>query len=164
MSSDSAPGGVNQVVRIMKTRRKILIVGLFTYVVAWFLPVITSGTTLASGRLPGWEALRLALVPIVPYHGFTSSMSWGSVFSVISGLTNLLMVGGAFILLRTAGPAPRFLSVSLAAAAALNTWWYFEGSLRADLLIGYYMWVLSFFIVAVASRRHVRGPKRTPAN
>jgi len=42
-------------------RRTILIVGLVTYVVAWFLPVSTSGTTLASGRLPGWEALRLTL-------------------------------------------------------------------------------------------------------
>jgi hypothetical protein len=148
----------------MMKRRTILIAGLLTYVVAWFLPVLTFGTTLASGRLPGWEALRLALVPIVPYQGFTSGMSWGSAFYVLSGLTNLLMVGGAFILLRATGPAPRCLPTLLAAAAVLNTWWYFDGTLRTDLLIGYYTWVLSFFIVALASRLGVRGPKRTPAH
>ena len=36
------------------------------YVIAWFLPVEKDGTTLADGGLPGWEAFRVALAPLIP--------------------------------------------------------------------------------------------------
>ena len=39
-------------------------VGL-VYAVAWCVKVIKDGDTLADGKLPGWQALRFSLAPIL---------------------------------------------------------------------------------------------------
>ncbi len=63
----------------------LLLAGFLTNAISWLLPVVKDGTTLAKGGVPGWEAFRIALSPIIKKYrrqGSTglkvSSLSGGS--------------------------------------------------------------------------------------
>src|SRR5258706_8464175 len=122
------------------------------YVIAWFLPVIKDGATLADGKLPGWEAFRVALAPIMSYGEFAKDTSlFHNVMSVASALTNFLMLLCLFWL---AGPATtsrvRQIRWVIVAAAMIDAYWL---RLVPDLLLGYYCWLASFVALAVVAFR-----------
>jgi len=122
------------------------------YVIAWFLPVAKDGTTLADGGLPGWQAFRVALAPLIPYDGFAEDTGiFHNVISVASALTNFLMLLCLFWL---AGPAttPRVRQSRwiIVAAAAIDAYWF---RMAADLYLGYYCWLGSFVVLAVVAFR-----------
>lgn len=120
----------------------VLAVAGCAYVLSWFLPV-TDG-------FPGWQAFRTSLGPIWPYPGYVA-MPWNfALMAVSSALTNVVFVA-LFVDLATRrrlGRPPVVLT--LAVAAALNLYWLgFTGEARADLRIGYYLWVCSFLFLLV---------------
>ena len=142
-------------------RRSTMIVWLSgaMYVMAWFLPVVDGGTTLATGGVPGWEALRAALAPIWPYQDIQVPSGLEALLRVGSGLSNLLFISALIGLLVRPSPGARIARWGLALAALLNTQW-FAMSGREDLRAGYYLWVGSFALLAVGA--HLPSPMRPP--
>jgi hypothetical protein len=125
--------------------RRLLPIAVLAYVVAWFVPVIEGGATLADGEVPGVEALLVAIGPLLSLELGDSAVL--AVLSVISGATNLLFAAGVVLLLRRRDrPHPR-LALALAAAALVNTMWILVGD-PTELRVGYYLWFLSFPLLA----------------
>lgn len=122
------------------------------YVIAWFLPVAKDGTTLADGGLPGWQAFRVALAPLIPYEGFAEGTDvFHKVVSVASALTNLLMLLCLYWLAGSATtPRVRQIRWVIVAAVAIDAYWL---RMAADLYLGYYCWLGSFVVLAVVAFR-----------
>jgi hypothetical protein len=109
--------------------------GLFA--LSFFVPVHRHGETLADGTLPGWQALAVA------FAGDSGPLAFAS------GLTNLVMLGSILTLWK----GSRRFVVSLAGLAAvsalLDAWWLVGLDDPGNLLVGYYLWWLSYVPVAV---------------
>lgn len=135
----------------MRSRRllAVAVVAVLAFVVAWFVPVIEGGTTLADGEVPGVEALLVAIGPLLSLELGDSPVL--SVLSVVSGFTNLLFAAAIVLLWRRRGRGHGRLAMALAAAAAVNTMWIFVGD-PTELRVGYYLWFLSFPLLAWTAR------------
>jgi hypothetical protein len=123
------------------------------YVVAWFLPVAEGASTLDAGVLPGWEALRVALSPLWPYERFIAEGSLRASLAVASGVTNLLFVAACWALLqaRSSGRSVNWIAFPLLIAAVINATWLWSSP--AELSWGYYCWLASFILLALAADR-----------
>jgi len=129
----------------------LVIAGAAVWAVAWFMPVIVGEPTLLDGRIPGWQAFRQSLNPIWPYlHPNAGDLTWFDVLGVASGLTNFVFIG-ALLMTGAARPAAPWWKVLLG-CGLLNTFWLFMDGAAADLRIGYYLWVSSYFLLSVAYR------------
>ena len=132
-------------------RPYLLIFGAcIVYSAAWFLPVIKDGVTLPQG-LPGWQAFRVAACAVWPYDEFRFDHWYEVVLSTISAMTTLLFIP-AFLLSLVRGfhPLRRVLGWGAASAFVINAHWYvLVGSDRKDLRIGYFLWWLSFLLLAL---------------
>lgn len=120
-------------------------VAVVAHALSWFLPVIDD--------YRGWQAFRVALTPIVPYETFASGRIWyEGVLGAGSALTNVLFVAA---LVALAAARPTWLRAStwgLMGAAVLNLYWLaMMGDDRGELRIGYYLWVASFPVLALAT-------------
>ena len=123
------------------------------YVVAWLLPVAEGASTLGTGVVPGWEALRVALSPLWPYERFIAEGSLRASLSVASGVTNLAFVSACWALLqaRANGRSVRWIAFPLLVAAVINATWLWSSP--AELSWGYYCWLASFILLALAADR-----------
>ena len=125
----------------MRTFRR-LAVGWLLFVLSFFLPV-------AEGY-SGWGALLVSLGEGFPSYAF------------FSGLSNLVMLATPLVLVWKAPRFGRNLGFVVLIAAVFNLYWVvaflLDGSF-GDLGIGYYVWWLSFVVVAVALRRMARDAK-----
>ncbi len=137
----------------MKRMTIVATLAAFVYVLSWLMPVFAGGTTLAKGSVPGWEALRYALSPIWEYQGLSGrAENFNALISVISGLSNLwFVVALAALLLRRRGYHPGIFW-GLALSVLVNVLWFVLANERGDLRIGYYLWLGSFVVLAVAAR------------
>ena len=122
----------------MKRNQILFIAGWALFVISFFVPVVRDGTTLAKGGIPGWEAMSLTL-------GGRGG-SWG----IVSGLTNLLMLGTVIVLRREIRGIVFGFAVLVIVATLLNGYWFFAVDSRGDLLLGYYLWWTSFAVLSVA--------------
>jgi hypothetical protein len=111
----------------------------------WALPVIDDAR--------GWQAFRVAMSPVWPFEGFRIPDVWLMVISVLSGLTNVLFVVVAAMLLAGAsGSRARRLLWIAAAATLLNLHWVLSmQQSRDELEAGYFLWVASFALLALAA-------------
>jgi len=129
----------------MNRAKTLLRLAIFMYALAWFLPVIKDGTTLAQGGVPGWEALVTALSPI--WDSGSGDTWWEATLAAASGLTNawfLIAVVG----IRTRRLSKRLLVTGLLLAALINTYWLAVG--LGNLRVGYYLWAASYWVLAAA--------------
>ncbi|MGE0442780.1 MAG: hypothetical protein AB7L66_11985 [Gemmatimonadales bacterium] len=123
--------------------RWLLRAGQLLFGAAFLLPVARYGITLADpslkdGLLPGIQALLLAVTGL------------GGALGLLSGLTNLVMLG-TFRNLREAGRARvRLLARLLTASALINLSWLVLRDDRGDLFVGYYAWLTGFAVAASA--------------
>lgn len=132
----------------MKSQRVVLL-GAAAFLVAWFLPVIKGGVTLPDG-LPGWQAFRVAAAPVWPYADFTSDSGYRAVLTTASAATNLVMLTVLFGIARGRQQWARRSAVAALASFLVNAQWViYEG--RGDLRAGYYLWWISFLLIAYAS-------------
>lgn len=76
----------------MKRSTLIVAIAAIIFLIAWFIPVVKDGTSLAKGGVPGWEAFRVALSPVWSYQGWEGGNWFLKLISIISGLTNLWFV------------------------------------------------------------------------
>ncbi|MDH3497311.1 MAG: hypothetical protein OER21_11140 [Gemmatimonadota bacterium] len=121
------------------------------FVVAWLTPVIDQGTTLGQGGVPGWEAFRVALSPVWPYEGFEAMNWFWSIIAVSSALTNFLFVAALAHLVWQPGVYRRAVCWALALAFVVDSAWFVFSGDREYLRLGYYLWVASFALLAVAA-------------
>lgn len=131
------------------------------FLVSWFLPVLND--------IPGWMAFRYALAPLVPYRDAGNAAWEDNVPQVLSALTNVVFVVlfGLWLARQMFRPG-MFVRITLA-CLLLNLYWFVlairDGQSLADLLYGYYVWMLAFalfFLVAVLTAFASRRASRTP--
>jgi len=108
----------------------------------------------------GWQAFRVALSPLWPFEQFKIEPGVLLVLSVASGLTNLLFVLLAAWLVAGQGRA-RLVLWAAAGATLLNLHWPISmGENADDLLLGYYVWVVGFALLALAAFLEVKQVRR----
>jgi hypothetical protein len=136
--------------------RALLAAAVVANLLGWVLPVVDD--------YRGVHAFRVALSPIWPYEQFhipPGRLVW---LSVASAATNAVFVAvaAAVILRRIETPAARKLAVWIVGAAALlNLHWPLSmGANRADLEIGYFVWILSFLLLLLAVHPAVAAARR----
>jgi hypothetical protein len=120
------------------------------HLAAWFLPVVKEGVTLPEG-LPGWQAFRVAASPVWPLPDVTVDAWYKTVLFAISAVTTLLFIPGSVWTMCSGSRTLRQVSPWIATFAfVVNAHWYvLYGSARNDLRIGYFVWWLSFLLLAV---------------
>ncbi len=130
----------------------VLILAVIANALGWVLPVVDD--------YRGWNAFRVGLSPIWPYEPFHIEAWHLILLSVSSALTNGVFVIVAALLLK-GGVSARALLWVAAAATLLNLHWVItmEDS-RDDLTIGYFIWVVSFALLALAA--YLQLPSRRP--
>ena len=134
----------------MKRARLVISVAWLLQATAWFLPVVNEGMTLPQG-LPGWQAFRVAACAVWPYEGFHIEEWYNPVLSTVSAVTTALFILGSLWVVLLGSRTLQLASAWIAAFAFIvNAHWYVRfGSDRMDLRIGYFLWWLSFMLLAL---------------
>ena len=144
----------------MRRQQLLIWAAWLVHVVAWFLPVVKEGVTLPQG-LPGWQAFRVAASAVWPLPDVTLDKWYKAVLFTMSAVSTLLFFPGSVWAVWSGSRALRRASAWVAAFAfVVNAHWYvFYGPDRKDLMIGYFLWWLSFLLLALGlldlSRREV---------
>jgi hypothetical protein len=135
----------------MKASRAVLIAAVVANLLGWVLP--------AAADIRGYEAFGISLSPIWSFEEFDDEPIWILILMVGSALTNLLFAGLAVQLLR--GRASKPLLWAAAAATLLDLHWVLTmEDDRRYLASGYFIWVCSFALLALAAFLEVRPTRR----
>ena len=132
-------------------RPHLLIYGTWLlHAVAWFCPVVKGEVTFPHG-LPGWQAFRVAACAVWPYQGFAFDEWYYAVLSTISAATTLLFIFGSVWVVSHGSRTLRRASAWIATSAFIIDahWYVLFGSFRKALMIGYFIWWLSFLFLAI---------------
>jgi hypothetical protein len=109
----------------------------------WFGPVVQDNR--------GWRAFRVALSPLWPYEQFEIQAGLLLVLSVASALTNVLFIALA-VWLVVRERSWKIVLWLAAAATLLNLHWPTSmGEQSRQLESGYFVWVCSFALLALAA-------------
>jgi len=136
----------------MTASRAALLAAIVANVLGWVLPVVYDNR--------GWRAFRVALSPLWPFEEFKIQPGLLLVLSVASALTNLLFIVLAAALILREGRAKVILWAA-AAATLLNLHWPISMGEQSGLLeVGYFIWVTSFALLALAAFLVVRPVRR----
>jgi hypothetical protein len=110
---------------------------------AWFLPVIKEGSI--PQRLPGWEAFRAAFSAVWPFEGLKFAGWYYAVIGTVSAVTTLLFLFcSPWVVLRGSRSLWRASAWAAATASVVNALWF-----SLDVRIGYFLWWLSFVLLAI---------------
>jgi len=135
----------------MRASRVVLLAAIVANVLGWVLPVIDDYL--------GYHAFRAALSPLWPFENFAIQPGLLLVLSVASALTNAVFIGLVAALLR--GVTPKAILWVAAGATLLNLHWPISmGDERTDLELGYFVWVCSFALLALAAFLEARSAPR----
>lgn len=128
-------------------KSSLLIFGAWlVHAASWFLPTFRIGKL---DQLPGWEAfLVVSRLFSSPKDSFDNWYS--AVLAVLSIVTTvLLVVGSPWVVFRRSRSVLRASAWAAAAAFVINAGWFIlPGSDRSDLRAGYFLWWLSFALLA----------------
>jgi hypothetical protein len=126
----------------MKASRAVLAAAVAANVLGWVLP--------AAADYRGWSAFTAALSPLWSFADFQDEPVWLLILMVGSALTNFLFVGLTVLLLRRG--QPKVVLWAAAAATLLDLHWVITmESDRRYLASGYFIWVCSFALLALAA-------------
>ena len=135
----------------MNAPRATLLAAVVANVLGWVLT--------AAMDVRGWTAFTMALSPLWSFDEFADEPVWFLILIVASALTNVLFIVLAGLMLR--GRKPKAVLSASAAATLLNLHWVI--TLEADrryLASGYFIWVCSFALLALAAFLAVRSAPR----
>lgn len=136
----------------MSAWRSALFAAIVANVLGWVLPAVYNQA--------GWRAFRAALSPLWPYEGFRLDPGLLLVLSVASALSNAVFIALAFVLVLREDRA-RAVLWAAAAGTLLNLHWPFSmGAERRLLEAGYFIWVGSFALLALAAFLALRSARR----
>lgn len=128
----------------MNASRVALLAAIVANVLGWLMPVAQDYV--------GWQAFRVALSPLWPFEGFRIQPGLLLVLSVASALTNALFVVLAAMLIAEPLRRAKLVLWGAAAATLLNLHWPISmGNERDELELGYFIWVCSFALLALAA-------------
>lgn len=128
----------------MNGSRIVLSVAFVANLLGWMSPVVDD--------YRGWQAFRVALSPLWPFEQFRIEPGWLLVLSVASALTNVAFVALAAALVVGGARRARLVLYGAAAATLLNLHWPISmGAERDELVGGYFVWVTSFALLALAA-------------
>lgn len=139
----------------MKSSKLLITIGYLMYSISYFVQVHVDGHTIADGTLPGLEAILIALAPMFE-RGYDVSLL--GVISVLSALTNFLVISSPFVFLRGSARLSQGLGLALLLATAINSFWCVLYQVT-DLRIGYFLWSLSFLMLAIGFLLQGRSPR-----
>jgi hypothetical protein len=126
----------------MKASRAVLVAAVAANLLGWVLPAVQD--------FRGWSAFGVALSPLWSAAEFQGEPVWLLILMVGSALTNFLFAGLAVLLVR--GGAEKVVLWSAAAATLLDLHWVvLLESDRRYLQPGYFIWVCSFALLALAA-------------
>jgi hypothetical protein len=133
--------------------RVALLAAVAANVLGWLLPVVDD--------YRGWQAFRVALSPLWPFEQFRIEPGLLLVLSVASALTNLLFVALTAVLVLGVETRARLVLWVAAGATLLDLHWPISmGAERAELEVGYFIWVSSFALLALAAFLAARPLRR----
>jgi hypothetical protein len=135
----------------MKKQHTLIWAAWLTQTIAWFLPVEIEEKSFTSPQyLPGWQAFRVASAAVWPYRDIVFEHWYNAVLTTLSAATTLLFILGSVWVVWFGSRTVRRASAWIAASAfVINAHWYvFLGDARKDLRIGYFLWWLSFLLLA----------------
>ena len=122
------------------------IAAVAAHLVGWLAPVVRD--------YAGWQAFRVALGPLWPFAGAALPTLGLMALGVASAATNLLFAGGVLVLATRLRHRVRMrtLAGALVVATAVNLLWPFSaGQHWTELEVGYYAWLASFPLLALAA-------------
>jgi hypothetical protein len=129
----------------MSASRAVLAAAVAANVLGWVLP--------AAADYRGWSAFIVALSPLWSIADFQDEPVWLLILMVGSALTNFLFVALIVLLLRRG--RPKVVLWGAAAATLLDLHWVITmESDRRYLASGYFIWVCSFALLALAAFLH----------
>jgi hypothetical protein len=140
-------------VTAISAARVTLIAAVIANVLGWLLPAFSDER--------GWAAFVFALSPLWDYRHFQSEGLGLVAFIVASALTNVLFVVLAAALALGASRRAKPVLWAAAAATLLNLYWQIllEDD-RGRLQSGYFVWVVSFALLAFAAFLELRSQPR----
>jgi hypothetical protein len=130
------------------TRARVALLAAATlHVLGWALPVVDD--------YRGWQAFRVAFSPVWPFEQFRIDPGALMALSVASALTNVLFVILAVALLRdwtrSLARANAVFFVTVGTVLLDLHWPISMGRMRVELELGYFVWVGSFVLLALAA-------------
>jgi len=129
----------------MNRKTVLLVAAACAFVLGWVLPVLDD--------YRGWQAFRVALSPVWPYESFRVQSWYSAALTVASGLTNAVFVVVFLDIVVWRRASTRVLGWVLIAATMLNLHWLARaGEDFVDLRVGYYVWLVSFPLLALGAR------------
>lgn len=133
----------------MKRPALLLSVAWLIHAAAWFLPVVKGGVTLPHG-VPGWEAWLIAACALWPCKDVSFDSWYSAALSGVSAITTVLfLLGSPLVIWRGSATLQRVSAwVVLVAFVANSHWFVLFGADRVDLRVGYFLWWLSFAVLA----------------
>jgi hypothetical protein len=143
-------------------RKNLAWIGFVAYALAWFMPTLMVGSRTTPpmyskdpDSMGGAQAFVWALLEPLDLNESTLGHWALDILAGCSALTNVLMliVLGAMALGKRVRPRWTWCLIG---AGILNAWWL--ARFTDDLLLGYYLWWLSFFVVGYAARTSPRLP------
>jgi hypothetical protein len=132
-------------------RSHILIVGAWVvHAVSWFLPATKSFIDGLVPPLQGWWAFLFASCALRPCDDSTFGTWYQTVLSGISVIVTLVFIFASPFAVRSKSRSfQRAFAWTMTVAFILNVHWYFlHRSDLPDLAIGYFLWWLSFGLLA----------------
>jgi hypothetical protein len=118
-------------------------------IASWFLPVLKGSEY--GPPIRGWEAFHLACCAVWPCEGVHFGAWYYAVLATVSAITTLLLIlGSPWVVLCGSRSLRRACAWTATVAFIFNSHWYvLFGSDRSDLRIGYFLWWLSFLVLAL---------------
>ena len=136
-------------VSTMSNPNLLILVAWIVHVASWFLPALEVQEIRAP--VAGWKAFRIAACVIWPCEDVQFQTVHHSVLATLSVMTTLFFVlCSSWVVLRGSRLFRRWSAWVAAAAFIFNTHWIITfGPQRTQLEIGYYLWLLSFLLLAI---------------
>jgi hypothetical protein len=133
----------------MKKPNVLVLAAWTLHVASWFLPVLKAEDY--HGVVPGWRAFRLAACAFWPCEGVQFETLHHAVLATISVITTLFfLLCSPLVVLRGSRALQKSAAWAAAAAFAVNTHWIIIfGEKRSELTIGFFLWWLSFLLLAI---------------
>ena len=147
--------------------KRTLAFATLAYVAAWFLPSLVLRDGEVSGVVRGWTATWAALYPLLHLE-FLTHNKLREALEAATGASNILFLTALVVALRWPHRLTRWFEWAVFGAALLDAQWLiWAGDDRRDLRAGYYLWVVSFVLLAIALRlvrkQQLRPPDPGPA-
>ena len=127
------------------------------HLISWFVPAVKP-TQEFTKPIPGWKAFRLAGCGVFPCYGIEFQTPHHRVLAGVSAITTAFFLCSPWLVLRGSRPLRRWSAWFSVAAFLTNIHWIVTfGDQWSALAVGYFLWLLSFFLLAIGLFVSVRG-------